>query len=462
MSQGRLRRSLRASTIDGVLHAAMMGMGETYFPAFALLLGASPFQVGLLTTVPILAGSAFQLLAPAAARRFGNKRWVVGSAVAQGCAFLPVAALVAKPPHAYLWLLALVCLYWMLALGINPAWNAWMGRMVPARIRSRYFGRRNGAVQFSLTAAMVAGGFAIHTAETSRAGAAAGFAAAFLCAAACRLGSARFLAQQHEPRHAPVVEPVAWRAVVQNFADQPHGRLILLVVLLMGSVHVSAAYFTPFMLQELRLSYAQFTVLNATIMIARIVASPYWGEIAHRFGNRRALQVAAALVIPLSGLWVVSGNFLYLLGLQLVAGFAWAGLELTIVLNLFDYTADRNRAEVLSLYNLMNGLAIVTGSLAGGTILQYAGTRGYPYIFLASSAARGLTFVAFARRLPPVHPAEHAFGDVFLRVVSLRPGQDPSLRPVVVDASGRAAPQAPRPPDEGNARARAKSSAGTF
>jgi len=429
MTSGRLRRSLRASTIDGVLHAAMMGIGETYFPAFALLLGASPFQVGLLTTVPILAGSAFQLLVPLAARRLGNKRWVVGSAVLQGLTFLPVAAMATRPPEAYLWLLALVCLYWVLQLGTNPAWNAWMGRLVPPRIRSRYFGRRNGAIQFSLTTAMVVGGFAVHAAEAGRAGAAAGFAAAFLCAAACRFGSAWFLARQHEPPGAAALEPSGWSTVLGDFRREPHGRLIALVVLLMGSVHVAAAYFTPFMLDELHLSYAQFTILNATIMIARVFASPYWGEIAHRFGNRRALQVATALVSPLSGLWVVSGNFFYLLGLQLVAGFAWAGLELTIILNFFDYTTDRNRAEVLAVYNLLNGLAIVAGSLAGGTVLRRVGSAGYPYIFLASSALRALTFLVFGRRLPPVRAAEHAFRHVFLRVLSLRAGQDPDLPP---------------------------------
>ncbi|HSP98531.1 MAG TPA: hypothetical protein VL049_15010 [Candidatus Dormibacteraeota bacterium] len=58
-----MRRSLRASVVDGAACAAMTGFGETYFPAFGLLLGASPFQVGLLTTVPILCGAGAQLLA---------------------------------------------------------------------------------------------------------------------------------------------------------------------------------------------------------------------------------------------------------------------------------------------------------------------------------------------------------------------------------------------------------------
>ena len=34
-----LRRDLRSSVTDGVAHASMVGLGETYVPAFALALG---------------------------------------------------------------------------------------------------------------------------------------------------------------------------------------------------------------------------------------------------------------------------------------------------------------------------------------------------------------------------------------------------------------------------------------
>ena len=139
------------------------------------------------------------------------------------------------------------------------------------------------------------------------------------------------------------------------------------------------------------------------------------------------------LLVPLSGLWVVSDRFAYLLGLQLFAGFAWAGFELTNILNFFDCTDDRNRAQVLSLYNLLNGIAIVTASLLGGLVLQALGSRGYTYIFLASSACRAVAVLFLARGVGARRQAgEHSFRNVFFRVITLRPGQGPDLRPVVV------------------------------
>ena len=427
------RASLRASTLDGTLHAAMVGFGETYFAAFALLLGATPFQTGLLATLPILCGSAFQLLAPYGASQFGHKRWVVGSAIGQALTFLPIFWMGFENRAGYGRLMLWVCVYWTFALGINPAWNSWMGRMIPSLIRSRYFGRRNVAVHSTLFLSVTTAGFVIHALEERGYGAMTGFLAIFAVAALSRLGSAFFLSRQHDPGGEDLEPDVPLREVLAAFPHRPYGQLILLLVLLNAAVNVSAAYFTPFMLRGLELSYAQFTILIGTAVVSRVLASPYWGEIAIAYGNRRALQVAATLVVPLAGLWVVSDNFLYLVGLQLLAGFAWSGLELSTFLNFFDCTDERNRARVLSVYNLLNGFAIVGGSLAGGFLLRSGPGDRYAWIFLLSTGLRAVALLALGKGVGRRRVSgEHSFHDVFLRVLTLRPGQGPDDRPMIL------------------------------
>jgi MFS family permease len=433
-SRSRLRRSLRASTLDASCYAAMVGFGETYFPAFALFLGASPLQVGIVTTVPILAGAAFQLWATAAAHRLGDRRWVIASAALQAAVFVPIALLARRTGGGYPALLAWACLYWMLNLGINPAWNAWIARMVPPRIRSRYFGRRNVAVHSLVFASLLAGGFVIDAAVRTAVGAGTGFAATFALAGASRLGSVWFLSQQHDPGSGTRSDRLPYRTLLTGFARQPYGRLILLIVLISGVVNLSAAYFTPYMLQRLNLSYARFTILNGSIFVARILSASYWGEIACSYGNRRALQVAAVLIVPLSALWVVSDNFAYLMGLQLLAGFAWAGFELTTFLNLFDCTNDRTRARVLSIYNLLNGVLIVSGSLLGGATMQLLGGGGYHVVFIVSSVCRAAIVLLMGRGVGVRRrPWEHSFGNVFTRVITFRVGEGEDIRPVVLD-----------------------------
>jgi hypothetical protein len=133
------------------------------------------------------------------------------------------------------------------------------------------------------------------------------------------------------------------RKVIVGLPQHPYGRVIRLIVLMNAAAYVCAAYFTPFMLTELKLSYAQFTVLNATILVARLLSSAYWGEIVRNFGN-----------------------------------------------------------------------------------------AGYMYIFLGSTVLRLLIALLFARGAGVRRPVEHTFRTVFMRVVSLRPGQGQGLRPIVM------------------------------
>jgi MFS family permease len=132
-------------------------------------------------------------------------------------------------------------------------------------------------------------------------------------------------------------------------------------------------------------------------------------------------------------MWVFSSNFTYLLVLQLFAGFAWGGFELLTILSFFDTTDERTRARVLALFNLLNGVGIVTASLIGGLVLHEIGSQGYMYIFLASSSLRAAVVILFNSGAGKRRPGEHTFQNVFMRVISFRPGQGPELRPVVMD-----------------------------
>jgi MFS family permease len=422
-SASPLRQSLRASTLDGIFFSAMAGFGDHYFSAFALYLGAGPFQVGMLTTIPMLLGAAFQLVVPAASRRFGAKPWVVGSAVAQAMALLPMAMLPWAVADGFVWLLPCVCLYWMFGLGLSPAWNAWMALIIPASIRSRYFGRRNTPCFLSLLVSGLTAGMILHTMKKSGLDAAWGFLVIFLMAACFRLVSAWSMGLQMDPPRDVQAKEVRLPALRERLAGGPHTRLILLLVAMTSCVHLTAAYFTPYMLKVLELSYAEFTLLISAVLVGRAVSSPYWGEIARSYGNRRALQVAVFLVVPLSGLWTVSQNFYFLLAVQLFGGFAWAGVDLANTLNLFDCTDERNRADVVSLFNFLNGAAVVAGATIGGVVLRQLGSDGYPILFVGSSLLRLAVVIALARGVGVRRAREQTFPRVFVRVITFARGR---------------------------------------
>ena len=398
-----LRPDLRHSWLDGVLYAAMVGAGETYFPAFVLASGHGELAAGLVATLPMLAGAIVQLGTPRAVASLGShRRWVVLCATMQAVAFVPlvVGAFVGHMPVVPIFLAA--ALYWAAGLAAAPAWNAWITGLVPQRIHARYFALRTRAMHAATLAGLVLGGLALQ--QLALGNATRTFALLFLAAALARLGSARHLARHSEPRR-PEARPLPWRDVLRSPALRSARRLIAYLLCLQVAVQVAAPYYSPYMLKELGLSYGTYMLLIASAFVAKMAALPLLGHWARRVGSRRLAWVGTCGIVLASLPWYATTHVGLLLAAQLVAGVFWAAFELASLLLLFEHIPERERTSVITLYNLGNSACFALGSLIGGAILQGlgAGAGAYGTLFLLTSALRALTLLL-------LRPVEHGAG----------------------------------------------------
>ncbi|HBZ70996.1 MAG TPA: MFS transporter [Deltaproteobacteria bacterium] len=427
----QLRSDLRAMSADAGAFSVMVGIGETYLPAFALAVGVGEVAAGLLASVPPLAGAILQLASPAAVRRLGShRRWVVVCAVTQALSFVPLiaAALAGRIPTVLIFLVA--TLYWGSGMGTGPAWNTWVGTLVPSRLRAGYFSRRTRITQIGVLGGLLLGG-AVLEAGTEIGQRLHAFALLFLGAAACRVASARLLAATSEPiplpqnyRRVPAAE-----ALGRLVRRSPEGRLLLYLLSVQTAVNLSAPYFTPYMLGQLRLSYAEYMALVAASFGAKILMLPLLGALARRFGARHLLWVGGLGIIPLASLWIVSDWYNYLLGVQCVAGTAWGAYELATFLLVFETIRGEERTSVLTTFNLANALAMVAGSLLGGWLLAHLGEHRSAYwaIFALSSLARAGTVLFLVRVPTPTLVAV----PVATRTVAVRPSAGSIDRPIL-------------------------------
>jgi MFS family permease len=399
----RTRSDLRSILGDGIAFSLMVGMGETYLPAFVLALGMGQVAAGLIGTIPLLAGAVLQLVSPLAVRRLGSHRdWVVACALCQAACFIPLcaAAWIGSIPIGALFAVASV--YWGSGLGTNPAWNTWVGTIVPKRLRARYFARRTRFSQIGVVTGFILAGIALQY------GARVGrlldvFGLIFLAAGLCRLASAAFIASQSEPvppgddhRRVPLGEFI-WRIYVSG-----EGRILVYLLSIQTVSQIVGPYFTPYMLRELELSYASYVALIAAAFGAKAISLPAMGAIAHRFGARRLLGWGGMAIIPLSSFWIISDNFYYLFCIQIVGGVAWAAYELAMFLLFFETMPAEERTSLLTTYNLAHAVATAIGSLLGGGVLLYWGqTRNiYFTLFAVSAIARAFCLLVL-RRVPP-------------------------------------------------------------
>jgi MFS family permease len=342
----RLRADLRAMLGDGLAFSFMVGIGESFVAPFALALGFGDATAGLVVTAPMLAGALLQLVTPSAVGILGShKRWVVLCAALQAASFLPLVA-GALLGHIAIELLYLtVSFYWGMGMATSPAWNTWAGTLVPPSRRARFFARRARWSQASLLAGLTGGGLLLELGATR--GEPVGiYAVVFGAALLARGLSARFLGLQSEPRPVPLGETrISPRAIRNHMRVGGHARLLAYLLVFQSSVWIAAPYFTPFMLGPLGLDYLEFTALTGSAFLARIVALPALGRLAHRGGTRRLLWLGSLGIVPLPSLWLVSDSLVWLFALQLVSGVAWAAFELATLLSFFEHIPQYSRSS---------------------------------------------------------------------------------------------------------------------
>jgi MFS family permease len=407
----------------------MVGIGETYFAAFVLALGMGEVWAGWVTTFPLLVGGLIQLVTPYGVNLLGSRRrWVSLCTLTQAVVFLPLiwgASNGSIPGWA---VFAVASLYWASGLGAGPAWNAWMTRLVPRRIRSRFFANRAAATNFGTMAGLLAGGAALHVAVVAGRPL-LGFAFIFALAAGCRLLSTRFITRQTDVPLPPGGEHVVtgWQ-LARRFLRGRDGRLILYLALMTMTVSIASPFFTPFMLKDLGFTYLEYMILLGMSFAAKVVTLRFLGPLAERWGAPFLVRSAAVGITVVPALWLASSNFSYLLALQILAGTSWAAYEFASFLLFFDHIDVKERTSLLTTYNLINGAALVAGSLVGGLIFEAvgAGHSAYHLLFALSCAGRAVLtafLISFGLTRGPI--AEFTF-----RMVAIRPSWGSLARPL--------------------------------
>ena len=312
----------------------MVGIGETYLPAFALAAGMGEIASGLVATVPLLIGSMLQLAAPWALLRCGSfRRWIVPLRGAAGIDLRAAIDCSARWPSAH----DAGFRRGGRLLGSRPGHGSGLehldGHDCSQPLAGLVLCPANKFSQAGFLAGFVAGGvwlqwgsawgitleafaaavlhrygrphdFRLLSGQSERADQAGGDASHALLARDCEIASPAPRGQACWSISWPCSRPCNWPARISILTCST----------------------------QLKLPYWQYVVLVAAAYVSRILALPTLGRFASRFGTKRLLLVGGVGIAPLSAAWLISNSFAYLIALQLTVGVVWAAYELSTML----------------------------------------------------------------------------------------------------------------------------------
>ena len=391
---------------DGFSFSVMVGIAETYLPAFMLSRGFGELAAALIATLPVLLGSLLQLASPWLLRHSGSyRRFVVTTATLQSLSVLGLLILALYPGLRAWMVFVPATIYWAAGLATGPAWNLWAEQLVPVRIRSGFFARRSRLCHVGVLLGLATGGLLLRWASVSQS-AWPIFAVLFGAGSLGRLISSRMLARQTEVigagglfrTDADSVIKLSWRERLRM--PRAAGRLVLFLVLVQIAVHVSGPYFNPFMLRVMQLSWLDYMSLLSLGFVGKMLSLPSAGRFANRFGADRLLWAGSLGIVPISAFWFCSQEYWFLAIIQLLSGIVWGWYELAMLLQFFRRIPAERRVFVLTIYNVGNSAAMVLGTIIGAVLLQaFERTHeAYLTLFLVSGCLRACCLLALPDR----------------------------------------------------------------
>lgn len=403
-------RSLRLAFYEVIPFALMTGLTESFMVPFALALGATVFETGLLTSVRNLVLSVAQLKSAEAVHWAGSRKQLVLFTVGVQSALWIPTAFVASLFGAHA-VAALVVLY---TLGTTanafgaPAWGSIVSEYLAPEDRGRFFGKRTLLLGVGVAAAGLLAGALL---EAIGKGKLVGFTILCLAAFAIRSISWFLLRRLHEfPWEEPQEDRVSLGKFLSRFRTDNFTRFTLCMAAMSFGTFFSSPYVAVYMLEDLHYNYWTYSVVILAGNLLGNLMLPRWGRIGDQHGNWVVMKWTffGVSVIPL--LWAIPGPPIYLLFLFLLGGFLWGGLNLCSVNFVYDAATPSQRTRSLAYFNVVNGIGIGVGTFLGGLAIDHLPWESrrqlWLTMFLASAVLRFGAAWLFSRFVKEVRSTE--------------------------------------------------------
>jgi len=392
-----LKKSLKISVSEGVssqVFTSLGGPGSVFLTKFAVMLGATPFQFGILAAIGQLS-QLFQPLGVALTRRSKERKPVTLKLLSVGRTIVLLFGILPffLPKNIAIW--AFLGLFLVSssfnAAGLNT-WIAWISDLFPLRIRGRFLSRRS---QFLLIAALITGylfgafvdmfdpnpgaiaiwldnllGIAVEGLTEFQP-----YAQAFVFAMAAVAGIIGVLILRKQPERPKNVESESIAQIlIYPLKDPNFRRLLIYGLWWMLAIGIGAPFWQPFMIKKLGMSIVYIQIYGTISVIASLASLRLWGLFIDKYGNKTAMRFAIILggLNPLVWLLATPDRFWIVYLEAALSGVMWSGANIVAV-NLVLSIAPKERKQAYSgVFGAFSGVAMMTTMMLSGIFLPKA------------------------------------------------------------------------------------------
>ena len=394
----------------GMLNGSLL----IFLAVYASRLGASTFQLGLLTASPAIVNLLFTFPAGELIRRSKTAHATRWSAMAMRVFYFAIIPLpLLLPAETQIWMILGITLVMNIpGTIIAIAFNAFFAEVVPPEWRGQVAGTRNALFSITTMATALIVGVLLDTLPF-----ATGYAIVFAIGALGAMMSAVHLWLIRPPAVETEAPPEVISAEARQELAQSDraavrasrlqtlrldvirgsfGRLLVLIFLYQIAVFLINPVVPKYQVETLALRDATISQGSALFWIAHFLGSLQVRQLAARWGFRRMTGYGVLVVTGTLVLFTYSfQTWIYLLH-AVIGGLGWAMISGGLVNFILERIPVDDRAPHLAWYNLANNAAILLCGMIGPLIANLVGMTAT--LLLAAALRLAVAFILIRRR----------------------------------------------------------------
>jgi MFS family permease len=418
-------KSMKASIIEGSFRSASSNMTSNYTTPYALSIGATNSQIGMIGAMQNLASTLVQLPGAKIPNYISRKTLSMTSIALQYLLWIPIILIAFLPIPAITALIIILALISALGSIRGPAWTSMIADIVPKDRRGEYFGKRNLITGLAGLVTMLVAGYILF---------AFGFGILFVLSIVVGMISLYWFSKITEPptmrkfhyKHDFGMDVNRWKLSIKT--NKPLVFFTIYMLIMTFGIAIASPFYAVYMLKVLNVDYMWYAIIITVNALVAIFSQPYWGKISDRYGDKTILVITGVMVCFIPFLWTFAESIPFIMFIQIYDGFLYGGWSLVIFNFLISACPSEKRTSYIANHTFIIGFASVLGTLLGGFMAEYVGMS---VIFVGFTGLSVVFFISFLLRLTSL-PFLHKIQACYVKA-EYEPDEHLAWRVIVVE-----------------------------
>jgi MFS family permease len=424
----RHERNIRINIYHGIANIISLNLAAPFIGIYAIKIGASNLQVGLLSSGPALVSLLCMIPGGKYMDRQAGQKKTLSSLIFFHRLFYFLIALIpffTEDKRASL-LVAAVALMNIPGSVFNVGWQAYISKVIPASRRADAFAARNRLMNLAGTIVVLVTGRVIDAVRFP-----VGYQIVFAGAFAMALVEIwvfghidQGVSVSSEPQREPLRELPAGQDmpgsngtgksdngilqsiindIRQVFKNGPFVRFMLASLVFHFSWQTPWPLFTLYQVKELGANNTWVSLLSLANTGGSLVGYGFWARMLNKHGNLMTLFMSSIWIFIVPTVYAFSKSLATIAVFNLLTGAIFSGVNLALFNALLDVTPDSNKATYIAYYTTAINASAIVAPVIG---VRLNDLFGFFWAFLICAALRvigSLMFLLvnyFEKRMP--------------------------------------------------------------